>query len=405
MREFELGIQLNGLAFDPAGNVIVAGRAPNGFPTTDGVVQPTLSSNYGGLIAKLNATGTSLIWSTYFGSSSLTIGATALAVDTKGNIVVAGYARANSLPIPGLPLSSSTYVARLSGDGKMIQDLYTGPDSSTGQALALTSTGTFVALGQSGSVWIETTATGPSLLGTTNAAGGQVSGQVAPSELISLYGVGIGPETALDGEVQNGVFKSALAGYQVLFDGIAAPLLYVGSTQINAIVPKAVLGRDATHIQIATPSGAIDGPTLQLRPTLPAVFRNSQTGLASALNQNGALNSPQNPANPGEVVTVFATGGGTVFWNDGFLVPANLALSSNVPVSVLARLFRAANPSDGLTSLEVQYAGDAPGLVAGVMQINFRLPDSFAPGGTFDFRLQVGEALGGGGSIAVRGLP
>jgi len=66
--------------------------------------------------------------------------------------------------------------------------------------------------------------------------------------------------------VENGAFTSSLGGYQVLFDRIAAPLLYAGPAQVNTIVPQEVSGQDFTHLQIATPSGMIDGPLLALRP-------------------------------------------------------------------------------------------------------------------------------------------
>jgi uncharacterized protein (TIGR03437 family) len=54
----------------------------------------------------------------------------------------------------------------------------------------------------------------------------------------------------------------------------------------------------------------------------------------------------------------------------------------------------------GNESLEVTYAGDAPGLVAGVTQINFRLPADVGPN-YFTFDLQVGAALAQGFNIAV----
>ena len=39
--------------------------------------------------------------------------------------------------------------------------------------------------------------------------------------------------------------------------------------------------------------------------------------------------------------------------------------------------------------------------VAGVAQITFRLPDSLAPGTTFDFSLKIGDIAGGAGSVVV----
>src|SRR5208337_3933800 len=107
----------------------------------------------------------------------------------------------------------------------------------------------------------------PSLLAIANAADGPVSGIVVPAEIVSLYGVGIGPAAAIPGQVQNGRYLSSLGGYQVLFDGVAAPLLYAGSSQINALVPQEVANRVTTHVQLVTPAGTFDGPTLAVGET------------------------------------------------------------------------------------------------------------------------------------------
>src|SRR5258708_39446337 len=98
--------------------------------------------------------------------------------------------------------------------------------------------GGFAALGKS--LWIETANPGPSLLGVTNSAGGGYSSTVVRSELVTLYGIGIGPATPINGQVQSGAFKSSLGGYQVLVDGVAAPLLYANSTQMNIVVPRGI---------------------------------------------------------------------------------------------------------------------------------------------------------------------
>jgi uncharacterized protein (TIGR03437 family) len=390
-------VQINAVALDTANNVVVGGSAPSTFPTTAGVVQPTLpaSSQTGGLVAKLNSSATHLIWSTFFGGVSGTEGAevNGLVIDLGGRVIITGKADPNTLPVVnGVPVSGSSYVAQLSVDATAVEDLYTGPDNSRGAGVTLTPAGNFVALGQAGTLWIETTTVGGSLLAIANAASGPPSAFAAPSELLSLYGTGIGPLTAQSGQVQNGAFTSSLGGSQVLFDGIAAPLLYAGPTQINTIVPKEVWGQDFTHLQIVTPSGTIDGPLLAVRPAVPSIFQNSQTGLAAALNQDGSPNSPQNPAKAGSIVTIFASGGGTSAWNNGQLVPITQAGPASLPVAVLAA---------GRTSLEVLYAGDAPGLVAGAMQINFHLPEKLTFGDTFAVQLEVGGAISGAVSVAV----
>ena len=387
-------ISIGSLAFDAAANLVVGGSAAPGLATTAGSIQPgSLGSGSGAFLAKVSSTGASLLWCTYFGggSSLATSGVAALAMDAQGRIVITGSSDPDLLPaFSGIPLLGTSYVARLSADASTLQDLYVGPASAAGSGLVLTSTGTFVSLGQPGSLWIQSTTSGPSLLGVANAASGPVSGVVSPVELVSLYGMGIGPPAPLPGQVQNGVYTSSLGGYQVLFDGAPAPLLYAGPTQINTIIPSVVYLHDFTHVQIVTPTGTIDGPTLALLPAVPDIFQNSATGLAAALNQDGTINSPQNPAKPGSIVTIFATGGETYAWPDGTVVPINAPAWTNLPVSVLF----------GLRSLEVLYAGDAPGIVAGVMQINFRLPDALPELNTFQVTLQIAGTTGGQGLIA-----
>ena len=106
-------------------------------------------------------------------------------------------------------------------------------------------------------------------------------------------------------------------------------------------------------------------------------------------SRNSSVNSPSNPAKAGSIVSVFATGAGAGFFNDGALVPTGIY---NASASVWAGNQR---------SFEVEFAGDAPGLVAGVMQINFRVPDSLPPGNTLSFSLIIGGVSTSQNQIAV----
>jgi uncharacterized protein (TIGR03437 family) len=312
-------------------------------------------------------------------------------VDPQGRVLFTGVTLKSSQPsVPGISPYLSSYVARLTSDGATLIDMYQGPFGLVGQGLATGPAGTFAAMGLSGGLWLEATGSGPSLLAVANSAGGASLTTVSPYELISLYGVGIGPLAPLSGQVVKGAFATSLGGYQVLFDGVAAPLLYAGASQINAIVPSAVGSGTSTKIQIVTPQGTLDGPTMFVAASVPAVFVYGPTGLAAAVNQDGTVNSPSQPAKPGSIVTVFATGGGSVFYSDGALVPIGI-FSSNVPVLAVG----------GLLSLEVEFAGAAPGMVAGVMQINFRVPASFDPGTTFPFSFEIGGVSTGTVQIAV----
>jgi uncharacterized protein (TIGR03437 family) len=363
---------LSGLAIDPTGNVIVSGSGPTGLPASPGALQPALTTGLSAaFVVKLNSTGTAAIWGTYFGGSRATRGST-LRLDVQGRVLLTG--------VVGFALP---YVARLAIDGTALVDYYEGP---VGQDLAITSAGGFAALGQS--LWIETATAGPSLLGLANSAGVGYSNAVVRSELVTLYGIGLGPSTPINGVVQNGAFTPSLAGYQVRIGGSPAPLLYADSRQLNIVIPRNIATE--SHIEIVTPAGTIDGPILSVPyAVLPAIFSDRQTGLAAALNQDRSINSSSNPAKRGSIVTLFATGGVTNYFADGAVVPLEF---HDTPATVWAGNER---------SFEVVFAGDAPGLVAGVTQINLRLPASLPPGDTLDFTVMIGGVSTGQNHIAI----
>jgi len=380
---------LDGLALDSAGDVIVGGGASPGLPTTSGVFQVPGAApdpNGGAFLVKLNSSGTAALWGTYFGAQGSAV--QALSVDAQGRVTFSGYLGSSTqAELQYKP----TFVGRATSDGKTLTDFYEGPETYylVGPAVANISTGGFASLFPAGALWIESAAPGPSLLNVANSASGIYSSTVSGVELISLYGVGIGPQTPVNGQVQSGAFTSALGGCQVLFDSVPAPLLYAGSGQINAVAPRTM--SVSPHIQVITPSGTIDGPTLSLSwiPTV-GIFPNGQSGLAAALNQDGSTNSSSNPARSGSIVSVFATADAGSYFPDGAVVPMAI-YDAAMSVWVV----------DSYRSLEVVFAGDAPGLVAGVMQINFRLPDPLPPGNTFTFSVIIGGSTPFQSQIAV----
>jgi hypothetical protein len=90
----------------------------------------------------------------------------------------------------------------------------------------------------------------PSIGSIVNAASGAQSA-VSPGEIVTIYGVNIGPIAPAGVTVDSfGNVGRNLNGAQVLFDGIPAPLLYASASQVNAVVPYEIFSDTVTTLQV-----------------------------------------------------------------------------------------------------------------------------------------------------------
>jgi len=148
---------------------------------------------------------------------------------------------------------------------------------------------------------------------------------------------------------------------------VPAPLLYAGPNQINAVVPFEVASVASTTIQVVTASGGSESFPMSVASAVPELISEVTDGVVSviALNQDGSLNFYNNPALAGSVVVFYAFGAGALSppLQDAAIAGDSLSYAAN-PVSILL---------NGVP-LKILYAGSAPGIVAGVMQINAQLP-------------------------------
>jgi hypothetical protein len=93
------------VAVDPQGYAYVTGFTHGGFPTTPGVWQPSPGGSIDGFVVKLNLVGTAMVYSTYLGGS-LNDGGSSLAVDDNGHAYITGGTHSTDFPTVN-PLQSS----------------------------------------------------------------------------------------------------------------------------------------------------------------------------------------------------------------------------------------------------------------------------------------------------------
>jgi uncharacterized protein (TIGR03437 family) len=222
-----------------------------------------------------------------------------------------------------------------------------------------------------------------------NAASG-LTGPVAPGEMVVVYGSGLGP-SALAGPVltNSGRLSNNVAGTQILFNGIAAPLIYVRADQLAAIVPNAVANLSKTSTQPQVNVQAVfngqrgAGTFLGVVDTKPGLFTldDSGRGPGAILNQDASVNSAANPAARGSIVVLYGTGQGLTNPD----LPEDELASSPYPEPV--------NPvtvTIGGQTAKILYAGAAPGL-AGLMQINAQVPPGVKPGNDVPVVVKIGN--------------
>ena len=168
----------------------------------------------------------------------------------------------------------------------------------------------------------------------------------------------MGPAAATPGVIQSGVLATNVAGVQVTFDGSPAPLLSVSAQEIDLVAPFELTGNSATTIQVQY-NGVQSNP-VKVAVT-PVVLQ-----ILEVFNADGSINSQSNPAKAGSGMALYLSGVGQSNppSQDGQVNAAPLA-APGMPVQL--------GTNSGNT-LPITFAGAAPGLVAGIFQINFIAP-------------------------------
>ncbi|MEO8596335.1 MAG: BACON domain-containing carbohydrate-binding protein [Candidatus Solibacter sp.] len=195
---------------------------------------------------------------------------------------------------------------------------------------------------------------------------------VAPGEIVALFGDNMGPASIVTLQLENGTVTSSLAGTQVLFDDVPAPMVYTLKGQVSAVVPYGVAGKPSTAIQVKYLDQVSNTMTVTVRAAHPGVFTldSSGVGPGAILNQDLTVNTSGNRAAPLSVIAIYCTGGGVTdpASLDGEVIGGPLRRLTQIPVVTIG----------GLNAV-VKFAGAAPDSIAGLVQINAEVPAGLAP--------------------------
>lgn len=345
------------------------GRAIALDPSNDAYV-----TGAGVLAAKFDPNGAKLFSKT-LGNSSNDSGQ-AIALDSAGNIVIAGDTFSTNFPLfsplQGMFSSETGFLMKLDGSASnLLFSTYVG-DS---QAFLLSG----LVLDSSGRAIIS-----GSTFSTVNSQQNFLDAYVSkydmsdiPSVRIdnvlnaaSLQGVPLSPGEIVT--VQGAGFGTA-ANTQLLFGQTPATLLSVTPTQIGAIVPYALDGETSTQAQVQSGGVLSNAMWLVVAPTSPGIYtvNGTGTGQALAFNQDGTANSAGNPAAVGSTITFYATGTGQTIppGLDGVLHRSAPVAPVNPAAIYIAGLY---------VSGPQYYEGPAPGFPADVFTVKAVVPNPIA---------------------------
>jgi uncharacterized protein (TIGR03437 family) len=324
----------------PDGRVYLAGEAGSGsnqFQTTPAVFQP-----YGTPRPQLPAQGaapaagimimdaglTSTLSATYFGQYG-NIGINALALDSSGNLYLAGSAKVGGLPTRtplqlGFGGSLVTgFAAELSADfSTLLFSSYFGDGEFfyvTGLGVGPTGTIALAGVTDQGTAWVNSVQPAvpfPSLrIDSVVNAASQLAISISAGQTMVVRGGGFGGDA------------------QVFLGGVAVPAISVTPNSITATVPPGVAAGPITA-QVQSGGMASNAVLLNVTATSPGLFSTDGSGLGQAyiLNEDGRRNSPAHPTAPGRKITVYATGVGSVAFTDGYAVtqfPADVYINGS----------------------------------------------------------------------------
>ena len=407
-----------GIAVDASGNAHVTGQTNStDFPT----VLPIQFAN-GALgdvfVAKLNAAGTVLRYSTYLGGSSSDFGF-GIAVDASGNTYLTGRTNSTNFPtaVPIQPANGGgddAFVTKLNAaGGALVYSTYLGGGSfDNADAIAVDASGNAYLTGNTDSADFPTANPfQPGNAGTENAFVAKImelplvaptlpansvvngasfrlatdaNGAITPGAIVAIFGMDLASDTE---EATAVPLPTTLGDTSVTFDGVAAPLFFVSGMQINAQVPfELMAGAGTVTVQVTRGSKTSEAQPIGIAVASPGIFTLNRRGTGTGIILHAVDFQPvseSNPAQPGEFLLIYCTGLGPVQPE----VPSGQA----VPVAPLAETLHTPLVNIAGIPAQVTFSGLAPRFV-GLYQVNVLVPE--VPSGTQPLEIIINNVPG-----------
>lgn len=225
-------------------------------------------------------------------------------------------------------------------------------------------------------------------LPTVERAADHLVGSIAPGEIVIVRAPNAGPNVLLGAQLDSfGIVTTELSGTRVWFDGFAAPLAYTAHGNVMAVVPYEIFGNKTSDVVVEYQGKRSPPATVNIVPSAPALFTLDSTGKGQAgmLNETGCCNSPHDPAMRGTVAVLYGTGEGQT---NPPGITGSVSFKDRVADYPVPRL--PIQVTVGGQPAQIEYAGVAPNAVAGLFQVNFRVPVNAPIGDAIPLVVSVG---------------
>jgi len=173
---------------------------------------------------------------------------------------------------------------------------------------------------------------------------------VAPGAYVSVYGTNLASAT----QGAPVPYPNQIADVQVLVNGVAAPMVFVSTGQINFVYPGDAAG--LTQLTVKNSNGQ-HTVNVRVTPAVPSIFLLDANGTAAARNAlTSTVVGAGTPLHAGDFLSLYLTGLGATTTTNG------LDYAQTQPTITI-----------GGQNVAIGYAGRTPGF-AGLDQINCQIP-------------------------------